>query len=116
MVIPILGVNKHPSSLVFASLQACADWMSYISESANMSGSVGNFSSPPPGFGPNQAEETPTPRAERLPEAKFTFPPPGFGPNLTEEESLTPRGAERSPEAKFTSLPSGFGPLMTFPR
>ena len=101
---------------MFASLQACADWMSYISESANMSGSVGNFSSPPPGFGPNRAEETPTPRAERPPEAKFTFPPPGFGPNMTEEESLTPRGAERSPEAKFTSLPPGFGPLMTFPR
>ena len=75
-----------------------------------MSGSVGNFSSPPPGFGPNRAEETPTPRAERLPEAKFTFPPPGFGPNMTE------RGAERPPEAKFTSPPPGFGPLMTFPR
>ena len=81
-----------------------------------MSGCVGNFSSLPPGFGPNQAEETPTPRAERPPEAKFTFPPPGFRPNMTEEESLTPRGAVRPPEAKFTSPPPGFGPLMTFPR
>ena len=89
--------------------------MSHISESAKMSGSVGNFSSPPPGFGPNRAEEPPTPRAERLPEAKFTFPPPGFGPNMT-EESPTPRGEERPPEAKFTSPPPGFGPLLNFPR
>ena len=56
---PLLWHNKHPSSLVFASLQG---WMSHISESAKMSGSVGNFSSPPPGFGPNRAEETPTPK------------------------------------------------------
>ena len=57
--------------------------MSHISESAKMSGSVGKFTSPPPGFGPNMSEESPTPRGERPPEAKFTSPPPGFGPLMT---------------------------------
>ena len=73
--------------------------------------SVGNFTSPPPDFGPKRTEESPTPRGERPPEAKFTVPPPGFVP----EESQTPRG-EKLPEAKFTSPPPGYGPLLTLPR